>query len=361
MDLLNCVEARELTTWLISIMLLSVILQRETNNYINVILLLLAMMLNLNHYLILLLLICHNGLCDLAEGKDEPSTRLRRRYGGVVGFLRTLWHGRSTEWRLAKRSALMLRMLSAAVKEATDRLQIRDVPLDFLDFVLCWAFYLSSPYMKEQCRLRWESTVSSDRRSEVRVEMEEGHPTNNGLESDFTGQETQIDERAFIDAGRFADECQRRGKEGMTLHDLQSKLLLVVDELITHQHDYDESICRRARTRQHVRSLSGAVLITQYSSSSEFQADAHVGGWRQLYKTYEKAKQRMRHATSQAGNGPDDDDSEPPTDVHGHGQGEDGQLREPVDGERVLAVDVSCANGSEPAERRVEASMDERM
>ncbi|CEM18774.1 unnamed protein product [Vitrella brassicaformis CCMP3155] len=145
----------------------------------------------------------------------------------------------------------------------------------------------------------------------------------------------------------------------MTLHDLQSKLLLVVDELVTHQHDYDESICRRARTRQHVRSLSGAVLITQYSSSSEFEVDADVGGWRQLYKTYDKAKQRMRHATSQTGNGPDDDDSEPPTDVNGHGQGEDAQLREPADGERVLAVDVSCADGSEPAGRTVEASMDE--
>jgi len=87
----------------------------------------------------------------------------------------------------------MLRMLSAAVKEATDRLQIRDVPLDFLDFVLCWAFYLSSPYMKEQCRLRWESTVSSDRQYEVRRRSarggSQGHPTNNGLRSDSTAQE----------------------------------------------------------------------------------------------------------------------------------------------------------------------------
>ncbi|CEM34136.1 unnamed protein product [Vitrella brassicaformis CCMP3155] len=417
MDLLNRVEARGLTTWLVSIMLLSVIIHGETNDYISAILLLLAMMLSLYHYLILLSLICHNGLCDLAETKGEPSTpsparrttfgdgllatlpiwrpaaaclsrllawhtrraeKQREKCGKVCldwesgklswtgdGGDKTLWHGRSSEWRLARRSALISRMLSAAVEEAIDRLQIRDVPLDFLDFLLCWAFYLNSPYMREQCRLRWESTVSSDRRSQVRRRNTRGgsqdHPTNNGLRRDSTEQETQIDERAFIDAGRFVQECQRQGRVGMTLHDLQSKLLLVVDELVTHQHDYDESVCRRARTRQHVRSVSGAILITQYSSSSEFQVDAHVGGWRQLYKTYEKAKQRMRHARSQAGNGPDDDDSEPPTDVHGHGQDEDAQLREPVDGERVLAVDVSCVNGSEPAERRVEASMDEDM
>ncbi|CEM18772.1 unnamed protein product [Vitrella brassicaformis CCMP3155] len=274
MDLLNRVEARGLLTWLVSIMLLSVIIHGETNDYVSATLLLLAMMLNLYHYLILVWLICHNGLCDLAETKEKPSTRSparrttfgwltatswrrclqpicrpaagclshflawhtrraekqrgaygkvfldwesgklswteeggdnvtssrglysprrRRRYGGVADFLRTLWHGRSSEWRLARRSALMLRMLSAAVEEATDRLQIRDVPLDFLDFLLCWAFYLTSPYMKKQCRLRWESTVSSDRQYEVRRRSarggSQGHPTNNGLRSDSTAQE----------------------------------------------------------------------------------------------------------------------------------------------------------------------------
>jgi len=442
MDMLNRIESQGLVVWLTSIMLLSVIVESHAPDWASALLLLLAMLLNLYHYFCLLSLICYHGLSQVAEKKDELSTRLttigtkfgvtaaswlsmpqstvltmpavtwlssllawhaqrderrrmmfgkvwldwdtgrlmwveerrdtvpssspssnefhsnsKRRHGGrccrIVGFVRSLWLGSSSERRLVRKGVLVSQMLSAAMEEAIELLKIKDVPPDFLDFLWSYCFVLHSSSAEK--KLKKESIAPRHRPPEDgsrEFSVVESLPSQ--VLSQMTEQARRVDMHSFWSRGLTASEesfiacgsvAADWARSGMTLHDLQSKLLLVVDELVTRQHDYEESIRRRARTKQHIRSLSVANLMTYHSSSGSLEAHDHVGGWRELYWTYQRAKQKMRHA-------------EPPNlQIQMNGR-EDGAVVERPDAhlERIVTADVSnVSDEDEGVDARVQS------
>mmetsp|Transcript_4410 Transcript_4410/g.11633 ORF Transcript_4410/g.11633 Transcript_4410/m.11633 type:complete len:91 (-) Transcript_4410:428-700(-) len=85
--------------------------------------------------------------------------------------------------------------------------------------------------------------------------------------------------------------------------------------------------------------------MTYHSSSGSLEAHDHVGGWRELYWTYQRAKQKMRHA-------------EPPNlQIQMNGR-EDGAVVERPDAhlERIVTADVSnVSDEDEGVDARVQS------
>mmetsp|Transcript_14371 Transcript_14371/g.34316 ORF Transcript_14371/g.34316 Transcript_14371/m.34316 type:complete len:484 (+) Transcript_14371:2671-4122(+) len=239
--------------------------------------------------------------------------RRRDQFCGIVSFVKALCpSGDSKERRIARKGELVMRMLSAAMQEAVDLLHIKEVPPDFLAFLWSYSFVLHSPSFKKKSQLQKESSIAHDRPCEgdsrefavVHSQSRLSHQSIWETKESVWLRGFTPSEASFIASERFATDC---AKSGMTLHDLQSRLLLVVDKLVAFQHEYEENIRRRARTRQYIRSPSGRnVAGPLHSENTSFvqsiidktdtpEALEEAGGWRELYRTFQKAKERMRH------------------------------------------------------------------
>ncbi|CEM37690.1 unnamed protein product [Vitrella brassicaformis CCMP3155] len=229
------------------------------------------------------------------------------RLSGVVRFAKS----RAEEWWIARKRELVMRMLTAAMQEAVDLLQIKEVPPDFLDFLWSYCFVLHSPYMKKETERREFERIWRDEPWDVAIQE---RPVIQSSYSHLCQQSTMETRRgsvwvrdlaesdkSFVASERSAADC---AKSGMTLHDLQSKLLLVVDKLVTFQNMYEENIHLSKRTRSpKVRSPSGRNVAKEDKSFVQsvtgtddvLETHEHIGGWRELYAAYKNAKQKKRH------------------------------------------------------------------
>ncbi|CEM25922.1 unnamed protein product [Vitrella brassicaformis CCMP3155] len=227
------------------------------------------------------------------------------------------------DWESGKLS--LMDNLSSSIPHNTstlDLLQIGDVPADFLEFMLSYCFVLQWATAKKKVEGGRDS--DQQRGGSPYLSVIDGLP-NKQLRSIWPKNLTQSDVSLIA-------------RSGMTLHDLQSKLWLVVDELVARQYKYEELARRQARTRQYVRSPSKL----QFSTTGELDCcSENVEGWREPYWAYRHAKGYTQSRKDGAAKGLEEHITEKMQHIKSSVQGIENRCTELSSELKAMQIDIS--------------------